>query len=499
MQEEGLAKGEPSSKLLPWHEWMLLLVVFVVVVVVYQGAMTGAFVFDDLRLIPNNPQVRLTELTWGNIQNIMTTSRPVAMLSFALNYYVGGYEVAGYHATNIAIHLMAGLFLYLFLKQTMQLPVLREQGENLPWLPLVAASLWLVHPIQTQTVSYIVQRMNGMAVMFYVLGMLLYVRARLANGRWAKCGQFAGCLLAGLLALGSKEIAATFPCLIFLYEWYFFQDLDWRWARRAFWVLAGVVIVFGTLVYLNPQSGLIWVMEKGYGLYDFTMTQRVLTELRVVVLYISLLLFPHPDRLNLDYDFPLSYSLIDPFSTLFSLFLLSGLFLFAVFKAREHRLISFCVLWFSINLIIESSVIPLDLVFEHRLYLSSMMAIVLLILLMIRIVCADKRYGLILLVTTFCVFSIWSWQRNNVWGDSLALAVDCAEKSPGKPRPAYNVACEYAKRGDAEEAVRWLEKVVKSQGFDRWDLIKYDRDLKLVRQTEVFTDFFEKYVPNNFQ
>jgi len=122
------------------------------------------------------------------------------------------------------------------------------------------------------------------------------------------------------------------------------------------------------------------------------------------------------------------------------------------------------------------------------------MAIVLVILLMIRIVCADKHFGLLLLITIFCVFSVWSWQRNNVWGDSLALAVDCAAKSPGKPRPAYNVACEYAKRGEAEEAVLWLEKVVAYQGFSRWDLIKHDRDLKLIRQKEVFINFYEKYV-----
>jgi len=497
VQEEGLIKGQTSSQLLPWHEWLILLGVFVVVVIVYQCSMTGAFVFDDLRLIPNNPQVRLTELTWGNISNILTTSRPVAMLSFALNYYFGGYEVAGYHATNISIHLLAGLFLYLFLKHTMRLPVLRTLGDEFPWLPLVAASLWLVHPIQTQTVSYIVQRMNGLAAMFYVLSMFLYVRARVANGLFARLLLFAGCMLAGFIAFESKEIAATLPCVIFLYEWYFFQDLDWRWGRRAFFVLAGVVLILAAWVYMNPKSGLVWVMEKGYGLYDFTMAQRVLTELRVIILYISLLLFPYPGRLNLDYDFPLSYSFVDPLTTLFSLILLIGSLCFAVYCAKKDRLLSFCILWFFINLIIESSVIPLDLVFEHRLYLPSMLFVFVIILLMKKVYWVDSRYVLLFMATIFCLFSFWSWQRNMVWGDSLSLFVDCAEKSQGKPRPAYNVACEYAKRGDAVEAVVWLEKVVSYQDFDRWDLIKYDRDLRLIRRTKVFTEFFKKYVPTD--
>lgn len=494
MEGERLEKGRLSWALAPWHEWAILLAVFVVVAGVYTPAMSGGYVFDDLRLIPKNPQVRLTELTWGNMQKVMDTSRPVAMLSFAFNYYFDGYAVAGYHATNIAIHLLTGLFLYLFLKQTMQLSVLRAQGERMPWLPLVAASLWLVHPIQTQTVSYIVQRMNGLAAMFYVLGLLMYVRGRLADGKFVQWSLFAGCGVAAILAMGSKEIAATFPCVVFLYEWYFLQDLDWRWARRASLGLAGIILVFGLLLYLNPLFAQTGVLQQGYSLYPFTMGQRVLTEFRVVVLYLSLLLLPYPGRLNLDYDFPLSYSLVEPLSTLASLLLLIGLFLFAIVRARKDRLLSFCIIWFLVNLFIESSVIPLDLVFEHRLYLPSMLAIVAGVIGFRRVLANKKQVGLAFLVAVFCLFSLWSWQRNGVWGDSFALFVDCAEKAPGKPRPAYNVACEYAKRGDAEQAVRWLEKVVGYQDFDRWDLIKYDRDLKLIRRSKEFVTFYEKYV-----
>ncbi len=106
---------------------------------------------------------------------------------------------------------------------------------------------------------------------------------------------------------------------------------------------------------------------------EFTIAQRALTQLRVVIYYISLLFYPHPSRLNLDYDFPLSYSLINPITTLPSLVLILGLVALGLYLAKKQRLISFCIFWFLGNLVVESSVIPLAIIFEHRLYMPSML------------------------------------------------------------------------------------------------------------------------------
>jgi hypothetical protein len=146
---------------------------------------------------------------------------------------------------NILIHITTGILLYLFIKTTLSLPSLLSGYKNHTWIPFIAVFLWLVHPIQTQSVTYIVQRMNGMAAMFYVLSLWLYARARLAEEKKKKRALFGGCILAGILSLGSKEMAATLPFFLFLYEWYFFRDLSWAWLKRHFMPIVGMLILLG--------------------------------------------------------------------------------------------------------------------------------------------------------------------------------------------------------------------------------------------------------------
>ena len=145
--------------------------------------------------------------------------------------------------------------------------------------------------------------------MFYVLSLLLYARARLAVDARARWVLFAGCAVSAMLALGSKEIAATIPIFILLYEWYFYQDLSTKWIKRnyrAVLVAAGTFGVIG-MVFLgaNPLRPIL----NGYSVRDFSLMERLLTESRVVVSYVGLLLFPHPSRLSLEHDFPLSHSI----------------------------------------------------------------------------------------------------------------------------------------------------------------------------------------------
>jgi hypothetical protein len=140
-------------------------------------------------------------------------------------------------------------------KTTLSIPSLRSKYAPYGWIPLLTALIWLVHPIQTQSVTYIVQRMNSMAAMFYVLSFLLYAKARLAEQKGTKRALFGGCIIAGMLALGSKEIAATLPFFIFLYEWYFFQELRWAWLKRHCYPILGICIllVVVSLMYLGAH------------------------------------------------------------------------------------------------------------------------------------------------------------------------------------------------------------------------------------------------------
>jgi protein O-mannosyl-transferase len=437
-------------------------------VLIYSNTLQCPFLLDDFSNIPKNPHIRIEEL---NLKNIITagfrscaSSRPMANISFALNYYFHKYEVGGYHIVNIAIHILTAIFIYLFVKVTLRSPVLKDKYKDTNLIAFFAALLWLVHPVQAQTVTYIVQRMTSMATMFYVLSFLLYVKGRLAVFAGKRgLAWFTGCILAWMMALGSKEIAATLPAFILLYEWYFFQDLSTGWLKRNVRYIAGVFVIFCLfgLVYLGKNP-----LERITGEYahrDFTITERLLTQFRVVIYYISLLIFPHPSRLNLDHYFAVSHSLIDPVTTLLCLAVTVGFAGPAFYLAKGQRLLSFCILWFFGNLVIESSVLGLELVFEHRLYLPSIFVSVAAVVLAYRFIKpAWVR------ITTLCIiavlFGVWTYQRNSVYADAITLWQDCVNKSPRKYRPQANLGNALKDAGRITEAIEHFNKAMELKG-----------------------------------
>jgi hypothetical protein len=447
-----------------------LCILAIAVFALYANTLNSSFHLDDERVIWNNPAIFMKQVTWDNLATAGLESkirtRPVAHITFAFNYYFHHLDVRGYHVVNIIIHILTGILLFYLIKTTLSLPSLAERhgnGRTIFFISFTTAAIWLIHPIQTQSVTYIVQRMTSMAAMFYILSMLLYVKARLATGKHRKWALFAGCVMAGILSLGTKENSATLPFFIFLYEWYFLQQ-DMRFTlspyKRQWFLLAGAFIVFGclTLIYLggSPVKSTI----SSYAKFDFTLTQKLLTEFRVVVLYVSLLFFPHPNRLNLDYDFLYSPSLFSPAATFFSVMALAGLAVAAVLTARKHRLLSFSVLWFLGNLVIESSFIPLELVFEHRTYLPSMFVILLIVATLYRHLVAQKYllYGACIII--LAISSYWTVERNKVWADELTLWQDCLEKSPNKWRVHNNLGKEYFRRWETDKAIYHYEKAL---------------------------------------
>jgi Flp pilus assembly protein TadD len=321
--------------------------------------------------------------------------------------------------------------------------------------------------------------MNSMAAMFYVLSFWLYVRARLAEAKGKRRVLFAGCVLAGVLSLGSKEIAVTLPFFIFLYEWYFFQDLSRNWLKTHLLPFAGLFIFLAivALMYLGVHP-----LEKilmGYENRDFTLTQRMLTEFRVVIYYITLLIFPHPSRLNLDHDFPISHSLIDPITTMLSIGAIGGLVGLAIYMTKKDRLLSFSILWFLGNLVIESSVIGLEIMFEHRTYLPSMFVILMAVTLGYRYI-KSKRIGVAVLFAVLLVFSVWTYERNSVWGDDVTLWKDCVAKSPKKARLQYNLGNAFARKGKLEEAVDHYSEALRIR--PHWAKVHNNLGITLKRQ-----------------
>ncbi|HEY7816586.1 MAG TPA: tetratricopeptide repeat protein, partial [Vicinamibacteria bacterium] len=253
--------------------------------------------------------------------------------------------------------------------------------------------------------------------------------------------------------LGTKETAATLPLMLLALEIGIFRTRQKRGVVLAGLCLAACLVI--AAVYLGPNF--LPMMANEYARRGFTVYERLLTESRVVVHYLSLILFPHPSRLTLDYDIPLSTGLLTPPSTLAAIGGIGALLIAAAVRARTHLLFFLAVFWFFGNLAVESTVVPLDLAYEHRVYLPSMMLFLGFTAWMLARLRIASGATLVLLAG---VWSLWTYQRNGVWADPVALWEDNVEKSPGKARVHANLGSAYLVNGRPADARRAFEKAI---------------------------------------
>jgi len=448
-------KFRQARKLPPWLVVVLLLLLFITVAfVLYGPAVKGQFVFDDKPNILENSAIRLKDFSFAGLKKAVLggrlSTRPVANITFALNYLGHEYNVYGYHIFNIMVHAINGFLLFFLFRLTLKLNKSTRDLASTA-LPFAAALIWFVHPMQSQSVAYVVQRMNSMAAMFYILALLCYAWGRLAGTQKSKYFLFAGCIVSGLLAIGSKEISATLPAFIFLFEWYFFQDLDYRWIKKKMVYIFGVFIISMVIAYLyvgdNPADRIL----AGYKIRDFTLEQRLLTQFLVVFFYLSQLVFPIPSRLSLEHDFPLSYSFFNPPTTIVFIGALLLILAIAIIFARKYRLASFAILWFFGNLFIESSFVPLEIIFEHRVYLPSMFLILTATILTAKLI-KMPQFRIASSCLVIVILSAWTFERSTVWGDDELLMRDCVAKAPNKSRMYANLGHVLTRKGKYEEA-----------------------------------------------
>jgi len=442
--------------------FLAILLLFVAGTAVYSNTFQSPFVFDDINFITrNNPHVHMTDFSWASIKEAALEGNPrhryLPNISFAVNYYFGRENPFGYHLVNLAIHLLTGIILFFLFQATLFLcsnekdervsPAGASSGILRPapyeWAAFFGAMLWLVHPVQTNAVTYMCQRMTSMAALFFVLSLLLYVTGRrvFRKGRVrSSVAFFAGCVISGLCAVASKENAGTLPIFILLYEWFFFQKLkNLRSMRPLAWVVIGSIIFIGISVHFLGADPIARILSS-YSLREFTLSERVMTEFRVVVYYLSLLAFPHPRRLVLDHDYPISNSLMTPVSTIFSLGAIIGLAVVAVYAARKDRLASFAIVWFLGNLVIESSVIGIEIIYEHRMYLPTMFLYLLFSRMVFRVSGTKRRAGAFILTVLALILAIWTYQRNVIWQSEESFWTEGVQKAPRKARPYQNLA-----------------------------------------------------------
>ena len=462
---------------------ILFAIISIMIFAAYCGTLQSPIFLDDFHSFVYQEKVFIKDLSLESLRSISETvfgwKRWIPMFTFALNHKYGGSQLAVFHATNILIHILVMLSVFLLINELFKLRdryrFIQIEEKHCQYFALCIAAIWSLHPVQTSSVTYLVQRMASIQALFYILSVALFIRARrihLMPGR-SYAASYIGSFLSGLCAFFSKENSYFLPVMLLLTEIWFFQPrlLSILWSRfknsrrLTKLLLSASALIVARLAYLYLQT-----LLAGYATRDFTMFERVLTESRVVVWYISLLLWPDPFRLSMEHDFSISRSLIDPPTTLLCCIFLLAL-MWQIFHQRKRLpLITYGGLWFFANLAIESSIFPLELVFEHRLYLPSIgfififvlaAAHLLRLLLMHRI--AYKEWlavSFAFLIMLSSGLTLLTYCRNDAWSDPVSINMDSALKASRNPRSHSNLANALIQAGQFDEAIAEAEKCI---------------------------------------
>ncbi len=427
------------------HTHVVLLVAILVATLFHPG-LGGGFIFDDKPNITENVALYTKGIDHVSLlraaMNFPSAPglRAIPMLSFGLDHFrADSFDPYTYKTTNLAIHLITFAVLACFLRALLLQVGWRETRAF--WGGLAIALAWAIHPLQVSSVLYVVQRMQTLATLFLLLALWWYLKMRQAQGdgcpgwregRWV--------LLFWLMALASKEDAAIFPacCLALECTVLGFRASSpkvSRFWRYGYLVLVGVALL-GFVFWALPKYG-SWTTFTGR---DFSSYERVLTQGRVLLLYLGQMLWPLPDSMPFYYDdYVVSRSWTEPASTWVSWVLLAGLGILAWLLRASRPLLALGVFWFFAGHFITSNVIGLELVFEHRNHFPLVGIVLAVGDAMAALFSAVNEQPRLYLVAATCILiavylGFLTWQRATAWGSNLSLAEKSVELAPNSSR-----------------------------------------------------------------
>lgn len=441
----------------PWRHVAAPALLLVVVALSFLPGLGGSFIFDDYAHIVHQADVHMTSIDAESVERALMSfrhgvGRPLPMLSFALDHLVWGKAPFGYKLSSLAVHLVNALLVFALLLQVFRIPQAGVRASG--WIAAAAALLWAVHPLQVSTVFYVVQRMEMLALLFTLLALLAYVggRVRQMQGRRA-WPLLAACLPLLALGLACKETAVLFPAYALTLELTVlgFRASDARTSSRwklahAVWVVAAVILV----LVLAP----LFVGEETYAIRPYSAFERVLTQLRVVPMYLGWILLPNPSSYVFYYDqYEASRGLLEPASTLFGGLLLLGLLASALWARKKAPLYSLGVLLFLSAHLVTSSYLPLELVFEHRNYFA-ILGVVLAVFGLAGLLPAKAEARTLALVTCLGIAGLATITaiRSASWGNPLHLAMELAQRNPASTRAGTQLADTYALMAGADDS-----------------------------------------------
>ncbi|MDD5130547.1 MAG: tetratricopeptide repeat protein, partial [Candidatus Omnitrophica bacterium] len=428
--------------------------------IIYFNILNSPFQFDDIKFIVENYNIRDISnplLIWEFLP-----TRFFDFFSLALNYHFAKLDVFTYHLVNLFLHFLVSILIFWFTQLIFSTPAMKKETLSgyKEEIALFASLIFLAHPIQTESVTYIHQRSTLLAGLFYLSSLCLYATARL----WEIAGALPGrrrilyilAYSAALAGMFTRENVITLPLAVLLFEFYFLRE-----NKQIKWLpvlpfLATLPIIPVTLFLTKPIT-LLNIQKLGdapiRGWYYF------LTQLNAKIAYLRLSFFPWPQ--NFDYDFPVSRSPLEPV-TFINLVALTAILFVAARIFRGYRILSFSIAWFFLVFLPESSFIPQpDVMVEHRLYLPLAGFCIFSVCIMYYIFSAKNRKLLLVLLSVIVVcFSVLAFKRNILWKDEISLWSDTIAKSPNKARPYNERGNVYAGRGDYAQAIADFNKAL---------------------------------------
>ncbi|HUI08146.1 MAG TPA: tetratricopeptide repeat protein [Verrucomicrobiae bacterium] len=447
------------------------LVVIAAGLLAYQDSFTGEFVHDDLGSILENPTIRHLWPIWQSLSpphrgGLTVEGRPLINLSLAVNYALGGYNVWGYHALNLAVHILAGLTLLGIVRRTLLQPPLRGRfGAAANELALAVAVLWTVHPLQTESVAYVIQRAESIMGLFYLLTLYCFIRGTESptegDGKWFTRNGSWGRLWYGLsvtacgLGMASKEVMVSAPLMVALYDRAFLSpSFREAWRRRwplylalaSTWVLLGFVLAAG-------QVPTTLTIARRLG---FTWWQYLATQPGVILYYVRLTVWPSP--LCVCHPWPIAKTWT---SVLPSIIVVVILVAASAWAWRRHPVWGFVGAWFFIILAPSSSFIPLrDPLYEHRMYLSLAVVVSLVV---VGLYWLAGRRSLVVFVAAAIGLGLLTWRRNPDYRSEVALWADAVAKFPNDLLLRNNLGIALTRAGRFQEAIGRYEEAIRLQ------------------------------------
>ena len=424
-----------------------------VIVLTYANSLSGVFIYDDLIAIPENSTIRNIERI-GEVlsppRNATVTARPLANLTLAVNYLVGGVNPIGYHIVNMLIHAGAALLLLGIVRRTLLMPaVVGRWGGDAHMIALLVALLWAVHPLQTESVTYVVQRVESLAGLFYLLTLYSFIRGNADGGvlKW-RIMAVASCWL----GMATKETMVSAPLMVLLYDRTFISGTfggAWRRGRVLYITLFGSWFLLAGLVIKGSGRDNTAGFDAG-----ITSWHYLLTQCGAITQYLRLSVWPDP----LVFDYGRAVVRV-PMEVLWQGILLSVLAFAAGWAVWKRHWLGFVGVWFFATLAPSSSIVPIvtQTMAEHRMYLPLASVCLMFVVLVYR--WAGRYSGVILcmIASAFCVMTIY---RNEKYGSALVLWQDTVEKRPEHSGAQNNLGNALVAAGRAQEAIPHFQRAL---------------------------------------